>query len=455
MLSAKTDHINYLATIVRLPELRPHPNADRLALVTLQGQTIIVGKETAQPGELYVLFQLESKINFDFLAFTNNFSEPEKNRDKTKKGFFAAKNCRLKACRIRSFLSEEYLHPVSSLNEWLDDQQINYQVTEKDLGVQFDTINNTLFVEKYINYSALRQQAHQERIEESRKGKKAKESKIIDEQFRFHINTPQLKRFVDNIAPEDYVSISEKIHGTSAIGAHVLCKRKLSWKEKVAKFFGAKVQDTQYDFVISSRKVLKNCWVDSPKAGFYDADIWSIAVEQLKPSIQKGITLYFEIVGQLPTGSWIQNLYDYGCAPLQHNHYVYRITSTNVDGQVVEFTHQQIINYCDKFGLNHVPHHFYGKARDLFPQLDTENHWRENWLNLLVEKFATGNCFLCQNKVPREGIVVRKEQSDHYDVYKLKGEEFLIRESRELDSGEINIEDQELTKVPPSAVLGG
>ena len=37
--------------------------------------------------------------------------------------------------------------------------------------------------------------------------------------------------------------------------------------------------------------------------------------DYIKPFLQKGMTLYYEIVGFLPNGGYIQKNYDYGCVP--------------------------------------------------------------------------------------------------------------------------------------------
>ena len=49
---------------------------------------------------------------------------------------------------------------------------------------------------------------------------------------------------------------------------------------------------------------------------------------------------------------------------------------------------------------------------------------------------------MCENKVPEEGVVLRKESLFHCESYKLKSFAFLEAESKELDKGEKNIEDE-------------
>ena len=117
---------------------------------------------------------------------------------------------------------------------------------------------------------------------------------------------------------------------------------------------------------------------------------------------------------------------------------VYRITSTDIQGRVHEWSVRQMIDYCDKYGINHIKELYYGKAKDLF-DLSTEQHWHENFIESLRETYLERDSILCNNKVPEEGIVLRREVSD-ISVYKLKSVNFLERESKALDKGTIDIE---------------
>ena len=64
------------------------------------------------------------------------------------------------------------------------------------------------------------------------------------------------------------------------------------------------------------------------------------------------MTIYAEIAGYLPA---IQKDYDYGCLTGQHKIFVYRITQTNVDGKVYEFSARQVQEWCKLNGLTPVP----------------------------------------------------------------------------------------------------
>lgn len=174
------------------------------------------------------------------------------------------------------------------------------------------------------------------------------------------------------------------IHNTSAIFCNLLTKRNLSWKEKLAKKFGVHIKENEYTTFCSSRKVIKDPNLNpGVTQGFYDCDIWSLGLEVVKNYLIKGMSLYCEIVGYMPTGSAIQGKWDYGCVydPKVYRYQemsatqmyqaklfdiiVYRITMTNVDGKVHEYSAKQVRDWCIENGLHPVSELYYGKAEDL------------------------------------------------------------------------------------------
>ena len=116
---------------------------------------------------------------------------------------------------------------------------------------------------------------------------------------------------------------------------------------------------------------------------------------------------------------------------------VYRITMTNVDGKVHEYSAKQVKDWCLANGLHPVNELYYGLAKDLF-NLDLEQHQNENFIDKLRETYLEGDLVLCNNRVLEEGIVLRREVSN-IDVYKLKSNRFLQKETQELDKGVIDI----------------
>lgn len=431
MLNNKLDDPNYRAKIVKIDRLEPHPNADKLLITVVDFQRIIVGLNT-QIGDLFVYFPLESQINSEFVSFFNGYSNADLNKDKTKKGFFGKP--RVRATRLRGEPSEGYLHPLADFNAFLQEKEIKFQVTEKEVGTEFDSVGELLICQKYI--------VKQKGAPSVKKEKEAKVlEKLIDGQFRLHCDSESLKKNINKINPEDVIGVSEKYHGCNSTLAHIICKRDLNWFEKLLKKIGVKIVDTEYDYVAASRRVIKNLEGEKAHTSFYKYDLWTDALHRVKEKIQKGISLYVELVGMLPTGSYIQPQYDYSAKENDFKVVVFRITYTNPDGQVFEFTQPQIKRYCEKYELETVPFYYYGAAKDMYPELNIDSHWHENFLANLVRDYNEGNCLYCRNKVPREGVVLVKE-GGIYEPYKLKSQEFLLRESAELDKEQVNIEDE-------------
>ena len=431
---------NYLSQIVRLDNIVPHPNADRLQIAVVQGNSVIVSLD-AKEGDVYVYFPLECAINKEFLSWSNSFSDKTMNANTEISGFFG-KQCRVKAVKLRGAPSMGYAVPRNKLEMWLSEKEKKAIIISDDLvGKEFDSYNDILICEKYVNPVVLKKQNKEKKNQK----KVVREPKVVDSQFHFHVNTPQLRRLVHNISPEDYIAITRKLHGTSWVAARLLCNKRLTWKEKLLKKFGVKIVDTEYDLLWASRRVLKNGYLEvGNKDHFYSYDLWEDIAKSVEYAIQDSITLYGEATGYLKTGGFIQNGYDYGCEPGTFKTYIYRITTTNQSGQVYEFSHNQVKEYCEKFGLTMVPELYYGKAKDLYPDISVKEHWHENFLQRLIDDYLEKDCDLCKSqKVPDEGICLRKDIFD-IEVYKLKSFKFLEWETKQLDNENfVDIESQD------------
>lgn len=431
MLNTSKDHNpNYLAKIHQIQNLRPHPNADRLQITVIDGNSVIVGIHQ-QIGDWGVYFPVESQIDAEFLSVNNQFDSKDLNKNKEIKGFFG-KNGRVRAVALRSAKSEGFWCPVEFLTNW----QPNLNLTlEHD--TYFDTVNDTLLVKKYI----IPPNPARTRAEAKTGKQKKRESKLIENQFRFHVDTLQFGRNAHRIKDASHVIITQKLHGTGAVFANVLCKRKLTWKDKLAKKLGVQVVESAYDYLYSSRQVIKND-KEPAGAGWYKVDIWGKAFNEIKWTLEEGITIYAEIVGYIGDTQYIQKGYDYGCKVGQHDTYVYRITQTSPVGHVYEFTWEQIEAYCEKYGLKTVPLLFKGSLADFkvvhFPYGNLDDS--EGLTEALRERYCEK---MLPNNIPDEGVCLRLEKGAVVDTYKLKSFKFLERESKQLDTGEVDIESQE------------
>lgn len=185
--------------------------------------------------------------------------------------------------------------------------------------------------------------------------------------------------------------------------------------------------------------------------GFYNYDIWEDIKNKIGDKIPKGYTLYGEALGYLPNGAMIQKDYDYGCNLGEYKLEIYRITQTTPDGLVTELSWTEIEEFCKKVNLNSSYRFFYGKACDWldgqhqpsgFFYFEDNNEWRKEFIKKLEEIYNEKDCFMCNNKVPEEGIVVRKENLFEFEAYKLKSFRFLEWETGQLDKGVSDIESE-------------
>jgi hypothetical protein len=466
--TSQNSNSNYLAKIVKLNNLRKHANADRLQVATIDGSNVITDLR-AKEGDYYVFFPLECTLNKEFLSWSNSFEDSSQNNNKEAKGFFN-KHGRVRAIKLRGERSEGYIVPLESLTNWLLSKNLSFSFDESLVNKEFDSYDSIVLCEKYIPRLTTAGGNSTKKT-----GRVAKVSRLIDNQFRFHVDTSQLKKNIDKINPNDTIAISKKLHGTSFVVANILCKKKLTAFDLILSGMGVNIKDEEYQTIWSSRNMVKNgnrnlSWfervirqrkhilsdiktflshpIKNTKAFYYSSqhfygyDLWEDIAKELEPCLIEGITLYGEAVGYTRNNTYIQKPYDYGCAIGKFKTYIYRATMTNPKGFVIELSAAQTKSYCLKYDLNYVPEIYHGKARDLFP-IPLSDNWNELFVKALSETYLEQDCDICRNKVPAEGIIVRKEVPFEIEAYKHKSFRFFEHETKQLDSGEIDIETAE------------
>lgn len=439
-LSIKEGSENYVATIVKIDNIHPIEGADKIVRTVIFGNNVIISKDTPI-GSKMIYFVSGTKLNSDFCKYNNLLTDKEQNLDTTKTGYISHKQFRVKAIKLKGIISDGILLPISSLQYIY--QQINLVL---DVGDTFTNLGDIVICEKYIVPAARNSNpsGHKPAVN--------KFNRLVENQFYLHNDTENLRRNIGKLNPNDIIGIHYKKHGTSAVFANILTKRPLKWWEKILVKLGVKIDDKVYDIIYSSRKVIKNKSINTETgAGFYGEDVWGVVANEIKDLIPKNWTLYGEIVGYLPSGASIQKGYDYGCNPhkAEHKFYVYKISIVNPDGKVTYLTDKQIEEYCEKVGLLYKDTFiYYGEAINLnFPTagyLANDDKWSQYFLECLEEDFNESDCYMCTNKVPEEGIVLRIEHLESYEAYKLKSKRFTLMESEAQEKEEINIEDEDI-----------
>lgn len=253
--SSKTS--NYLAQVVKINNLRPHPNADRLKITTIQGNDVITGASLSI-GDVVIYFPLEASLSRSYLSYSNSFEKKEDNRNPQVKGFFG-KHGRVRAVKLRGTPSVGYIVPVSSLQEWLEHKKgVKLSIDwEKLVGTEFDYYDDIFICKKYTSVQERNEKQKTDRVQKKNE-KVVKESKLVENQFKLHSSTPQLGKNIHTVFPEDIISITAKLHGTSHVSSNVLITKQLKWYEKLLIKFGINIVKTTFGNLYSSRKIIKN-----------------------------------------------------------------------------------------------------------------------------------------------------------------------------------------------------
>lgn len=502
---------NYVASICRVGELHPIENSDRLARAVIDGYDVVV-QNTMSPDDIVIYVPVESVICGKYLRANNDYeiSEWQKNSNaaevgellnkgdeesralaKSKVGFFG-KNGRVRPIRLRGVASIGYIAPVSSI-EKMDPSTVGTK-WEDLVGTSFDEVNGEKFCWKFIppvneptpKGNGSKNKKMQKRVNRFKR--------IIPGTYLLHYDTQHLNKNMHVFSPDDIITISVKVHGSLGELAKVLVKRKLTFKEKVKKFFGFKVVETEYGNIYSSHHEIKNEYINPGAEHFYGTDVWGAVNEVFYPYLDEGMTIYGEIVGYCPgSDTMIQKRHDYGCEVGQWKFMPYRITSTQADGSKFEWnlmdvdawTHKLVDEHpelADKVLFLTILYH--GRFGDLYPDIDPNNHWHENVLErmkndktLLLMEELEPMCHLYEKehlaaieayekakadgaskkvlkqleeevekyfnlRAPREGVVIRKDNDPLAEAWKLKTNAHAIRVAcRQHDAGEVDMEE--------------
>jgi hypothetical protein len=423
---------NYCGVVVRIKNIIDLDGCDNIKATTIFGNNVIIGKDVVV-GQLGVYFPVETSLSKEFLYNNNLYRDSTLNKDSNKRGYFDL-NGRIRAVKLRGNKSDGLFLGIHCI----DFAGSKIYLEE---GMVFDELNEIKICEKYLP-------KEKPIVFNSKKNKRAKSNsiEIVENQFRFHYDTENIGRYIDRLKLADIISITSKIHGSSFVVSKVLCKRKLNLFERMLRGIGIQVQDSEYRNIYSSRRVIKNVIESKDKNHYYNEDIWGVVNNELKDYLIDGMSIYGEVSGYLSDGGYIQKDYDYGCDKGKHRIDIYRITMTNNDGYVFEFSAKQVQDWCKERGLSAVPQLYYGYVVDLYDILCKKynnldgmlGYNKELFLGLLSSEYLEKDLEINKScKVPDEGVVVRIEKNE-LEAYKLKSFAFKERESK---SSESNIED--------------
>lgn len=403
----------YCGYVTKLKNVRKHPNADRLVLADVFDSTVVVGANS-QDGDVIIYFPCDGQLSKGYCDYNNLVRKKDENGNNIG-GFLDPDKRNVKAIKLRGERSDGLVMPLSSLdyiNKDLKDMLV--------VGDQITVLDGKEVCRKYIPRCKKPKVSN---------GQIKKQKRKINEfpLFEEHRDTEQLDYNIASFKPGDLVSLTLKMHGTSGRTAFLPSAGKNKIEHFIFKLF------PRYRYVTGTRRVVLE---EFGEGGFYGDNAFRAKYHQLlKGRLKKGETIYYEIVGYVDENTPIMGVaknskmndkdfvkkygdettFSYGCKPGQNEIYVYRMTYTSPDGNVIEYPWSLVKRRCEEMGINHVmdlDRFIYTTEEDLYERVN-------KWLDI---DDPIGKTHV------NEGIVARLEDKPIFTAFKKKSFAFKVLE---------------------------
>lgn len=422
------DSANYAATVIRVPKPFDLPNADRLVGLGVFGYTVITEKNgSIKEGSLAVFFPAESQLSAPLVEYANLYRHSELNRNPEEKGYLED-NRRVRALKLRGTVSNGLLLPAGVVERFVEEEVGGICTLEE--GYTFDHFNGGEICRKYRVKEPVAVDRSKAKVN---KAFKRVDSKFLPE----HIETDQWLRNEHLVSDEETLIVTQKLHGTSVRLGNIPVKSEPTLRERVAKFLGVRVQESYYDLIAGSRKVIKDP-KNTAHNHFYSADIWTNYLSRVQDVLPENIILYGELVGFTDDGAPIQKGHTYAERPGEHQLYVYRISVITNGGDLWDLSWEQVKYFCKTRGLSYTPELWRGKKSEFVLEDFEEKAFHKGSYSEVAVPLSPGGTGA------DEGIVIRVDREGQVPaLYKFKNASHYLYETAILDSGEIDLESEE------------
>jgi hypothetical protein len=456
--------------IVQVNKLRPHGNADRLQIADFFGNETCVSLDVAV-GDIGIYFPTDLQLSTAFCE-ANNLVRKRDENGKEIGGFLDPVKRNVKTIRLRGEPSDGIYLPISAL------EFTGVDLNTLEVGATVDTVNGVEICRKYIPRSKGSGRT-------APQGNKVRKKKVpVAPLFTEHADTEQLAYNLHAFKPGDLIEITLKMHGTSGRTGYLPVLKGYNVNNKFFKGFVTKnwnnpnlgkvaqkcleivMRDAtpiyEWGYISGTRRVV----LDSFDGGFYGNNSFREKhSKSFEGKLHKGETVYYEIVGFTDTGAPIMGdadnkklndkefikqygdttRFSYGCVPLvdetpadcvnengelvlaeskpQSDIYVYRMTMTNEDGVMVEYSPDFMRYRCEQMGVKTVP---------VFTKMILADLNDDNWdygeaVKSIAEKYYDGPDPIGKTHI-REGVVVRVVNRPKFCAYKHKNFNFKVLE---------------------------
>ena len=445
-------HCGFITT---LKNVREHPNADKLVLATCFESTVCVSKDKYYEGQIGVYFETDLQLSMEFCE-KNGLLAVYENGINVSGGYMDPAKRNVRAIKLRGEQSDGLFLPLDCL------AYTGAKLEEFKLGEQITTVNGHEICRKFIP----RSNAPKTAAGGAGKRVKRRAKRSIAPQFFEHKDTEQLQYYLDQFKPGDQIEITRKLHGTSGRTAYVKTFRgmKRTFWDWLLRREGTPIYD--WGTVSGTRRTV----MDTFEGGFYGSNEFRKQYHDFfEGKLWKGETVYYEIVGFTHDGKSIMGqcsndkvkdkdfvkqygkttTFSYGCVPnpkqvagvadpadpnstfqnieRQSRMFVYRMTMTNEDGEVVEYTPEFTRHRCMYMGVDFVPVEWSGIIPQNPGSHDDPTITAGEWVMKKVEQFYDGPEPLDPTHI-REGCVVRIINRPTFTAYKHKNFFFKVLE---------------------------
>lgn len=443
----------YCGYVTTLKNVRKHSNADRLQLADCFGNTVCVNLDYYE-GQAGVYFPTDGQLSVEFCQNNNLVRAKNENGENTG-GYMDPDKRNVKCIKLRGEKSDGLFLPLSCLNYCFEDGDASAHL---NVGDTITVVNGHDICQKYIPRS-------NSRARNGKTGNKTRKKKApIAPLFAEHADTSQLAYNLGDFRAGDQIEITLKMHGTSQrtgylpildgyVGphsAHAIADRTGIWKfvkpPKKLVDWAESVRKPMYNwgYITGTRRTVLDDW----EGGFYGSNFFRKQhADFFEGKLWKGETVYYEVVGFTHTGASIMGecnnkrlndkefvkkygkttIFSYGCQPGNEGPnsdiYVYRMTMTNDDGQVVEYTPEFMRYRCEQMGAKTVPMFWKGIIPDHPGSAADDTITAGEWVKNKAEQYYEGEDPVGKTHV-REGVVVRIVNRPKFTAYKHKNFEF-------------------------------
>lgn len=432
--------MSYTGFVCQIKNLRNHPNGDNLYLGECFGNTVAVSRNGYTPGMTGVYFPTDGQLSVEFATKNNLLRLRDENGHSIPGGGYMDPDKRnVTAIKLRGEKSDGLFLPLSCLDYCFEDGA----AAHLKIGDTISVVNGHDICTKYIPRS-------NKRVGRPTDGNRTRKRKVpIAPLFVEHADTEQLAYNLGAFRPGDEIEITLKMHGTSQRTGYLPVFsgfRRTIW-DKLFRRDGEPIYT--YDLVTGTRRTV----INGEDGGFYGSHAFRLPhAEQFRGKLWKGETVYYEVVGFTDSGVPIMaecsnkklndkefvkqygqtTTFSYGCEPhpfntkLEDNKpqsdiYVYRMTMTNEDGNVVEYTPDFMRYRCEQMGVKTVPVFWKGiiPEEEVFTGVSCELTDPGEFVKDMAEEFYDGPDPIGKTHI-REGVVVRIINKPKFCAYKHK-----------------------------------